>query len=81
MIQTGQDFYIKEDGPEHWMAGVSSFAKFCLDEQVETIRVKSQGKKITQIKTYSGKKGHERKEFIIIDFIAFMSLPSEFTYV
>lgn len=45
MIQIGQDFYIREDSPEHWIAGVSSFAKFCLDEQVETIRVKSQRKK------------------------------------
>lgn len=45
MIQTGQDCRIREDGPDilntdiHWIAGVSSFAKFHLDEQVETIKV------------------------------------------
>lgn len=59
---------------------MSSFAKFCLDEQVETIKVKNQGKNNPN-QNLQWREGPERQEFIIIDFTAFMSLPSEFTYI
>lgn len=48
VIHPGQDGYIGEDGPECWIAVVYSFTqfwKFCWNKQLETIKVKIQGKK------------------------------------